>query len=147
MLRHIEAAALVAVLPISSAIAATPVSFDELTKHPQHYNGRIVEVTAWLQVDTADTIASLRPRPHVEMSDLPEIFVDCPRWLSDARIYASADHRVRITGRFEYRKLTRKLISPARGNTPGIEELTRGFGWMGIFDKQLTNVSEFTVLR
>ena len=60
MLRHIETAALVAVLPISSAIAATPVSFDELTKHPQHYNGRIVELTAWLQVDTADKIASLQ---------------------------------------------------------------------------------------
>jgi hypothetical protein len=120
MLKGIEIAVLAALLPVSSAIAVTHVSFDELAKHPQRYNGRIVEVTAWLQVDTAHKIASLRPRPHADMSDLPEILVNCLRWVPDSQIYAAAHKRVQIRRRFEYRDMRdRQRI---------------GFGWGGIFD-------------
>jgi hypothetical protein len=67
------------------------------------------------------------------MSDLPEILVNCPRWVPDSQIYAAADKRVQIRGRFEYRDVRdRQRI---------------GFGWGGIFDKQLSSVSKFTVLR
>ena len=31
-----------------------------------------------------------------------EILLDCPRWLSESRIYAADDHRVHIVGRFEF---------------------------------------------
>jgi hypothetical protein len=133
MLKRIEIAAIVALLPLASAVAAAHVSFDELAKHPRRYNGSVVTVTAWLQVDTAHKIASLRPRPNADISDLPEILVECPRWLPDSQIYAAADKRVRICGRFESRDM---------GNRHRM-----GFGWGGIFDKQLTKVSEFTVIR
>jgi hypothetical protein len=110
--------------------AARTVSFDELAKHPQRYHGETVAVTAWLQVDTAHMIASLRPRPHADMSDLPEILLDCQRWLRlrESRIYAAACHRVHVVGRFEF-----------YGAHPT--------GWGGIFDKQITKISTFEVVK
>src|SRR5215470_2513602 len=62
-----------------AALAPSVVSFDQLAKHPQRYNGKFVSVAAWLQVDDTHKVASLAPRPHADASGLPEIFVDWPR--------------------------------------------------------------------
>lgn len=68
MLKRVEIAVLLALLATGSAPAAIRVSFDELAKHPRRYNGKVVVITAWLQVDSAHKIASLRPRPHADMN-------------------------------------------------------------------------------
>jgi hypothetical protein len=115
-------------VPVIAVAAVRAVSFDELAARPQRHHGDTVSVTAWLQVDTAHKIASLRPQPHADMSDLPEILLDCPRWLHESRIYAAADHRVRLVGRFEF-----------YGKHP--------IGWGGIFDKQITKISTFDVIK
>jgi hypothetical protein len=41
----------------------------------------------------------------------------------------------------------RKVISEGDATHPGIVQTTLGFGWMGIYDKQLTKLSEFSVLQ
>jgi hypothetical protein len=130
---RIIAVAIAALCSVASARAARSVRFDELAAHPARYHRDTVLVAAWLQVDTAHKIASLRPKPHADMSDLPEILLDCPRWLPDSQIYAAANHRVHVCGRFQYH------------NTHGA---TRpGVGWGGIFDKQITQITEFKVLK
>ena len=140
---------LVTIACLVSASAAAPrfVSFDELAKHPQRYNNKLVSTVAFLQIDDEHKIASLRPRPHSDMSGLPDIFLDWPRSIPEKKAYAAAEHRVKITGTFQYRELKTRVIDPGGPSRRGIEEHTLGFGWMGIFDKQLTNISAFTVLK
>jgi hypothetical protein len=140
----------ISVVVLTSAVAADAarvVAFDELVAHPQRYNGKFLSVTAWLQIDDTHKIASLAPRPHADASGLPEIFVDWPRSIPERRAYAGADHRVKITGVFQYRRFERRVIDPGGPGRRGFEEHTLGFGWGGIFDMQLTKISEFEVLK
>src|SRR6266436_8405375 len=143
-------AIIVSIAALASAFAAsgpTVVSLDQLAKHSQRYNGKFVSVAAWLQVDDTHKVASLAPRPHAEASGLPEIFVDWPRSIPEHRAYAAADHRVRITGIFQYRKFETRVIDPGSPGHRGIEQHTMGFGWGGIFEMQITNISDFEVLK
>jgi len=79
---------------------------------------------------------------------------DCQRYLligrariPEHRAYAAADHRVRITGIFQYRKFETRVIDPGSPGHRGIEQHTMGFGWGGIFEMQITNISDFEVLK
>ena len=79
----------------------------------------------------------------------PRIFVDLPKKTADKDIRHALHHFVRIVGVFQYRELTKKEIPipPDRDPTArGFVERTMGFGWMGIYDKQITDVREFRVL-
>ena len=135
-------ASVISLALLSSAAAATTphaVSFGELVAHPQRYNGSRVSVTTYFLVDSAHKIGYLAPRADAEGKDLPEIFVDCPRWLREPQIYAADKHRVRIVGRFDYRSWKRREHSSA--------DDARLFGWGEIFEMQITSISEFTVLK
>jgi hypothetical protein len=127
---------------LSSAGAATtphPVAFSRLVAHPQRYNGSRVSITTYFLVDSAHKIGYLAPRADAEGKNLPEIFVDCPRWLRESQIYAADKHRVRIIGRFDYRSFSRRQHSSA--------DNARLFGWGEIFEMQITKISEFTVVK
>jgi hypothetical protein len=125
----------------SAGTTTTPhaVSFSKLVAHPQRYNGFRVSVTTYFLVDSAHKIGYLAPRADAEGKDMPEVFVDCPRWLRESQIYAADKHRVRIVGRFDYHSFKRREHSSAQD--------ARLFGWGEIFEMQITNISEFTVLK
>jgi hypothetical protein len=77
----------------------------------------------------------------------PHIFVDLPRWISNAQARLAAKQRVKIVGTFEYRDIKTKVISEGGATHHGIIQTTLGFEWMGIYDKQITKLSEFTVVQ
>jgi hypothetical protein len=123
------------------------VTFDELATHPQRYSEKRVVVVAYYDIDSAEHSSYLADRPNTGFSDLPHVFVDLPRWISDARAHAAAKHLVKIIGTFKYRDTSKKkVISEGDAAHRGIIETTLGFGWMGIYDKQLTKLSEFTIV-
>jgi hypothetical protein len=140
-------AALIA--PIASARnPPLDVTFDQLASHPQSYSGKRVAVVAYYDIDSAEHSSYLASRPNTEFSDSPHIFVDLPRWISNTQARLAAKHRVKIVGTFEYRDISkRKVISEGDATHRGIIQTTLGFGWMGIYDKQVTKLSEFTVVQ
>jgi hypothetical protein len=137
------------IAPVASARnAPLDVTFDQLTSHPQRYSGKRIAVVAYYDIDSAEHSSYLANRPNTEFSALPHIFVDLPRWISDTQTRSAAKRRVKIIGTFEYRDISKKkVISEGDATHPGIIQTTLGFGWMGIYDKQITKLSEFTVVR
>ena len=144
--RVVFIAALIAPAALARS-APVDVTFDALAAHPQRYTGKQVALVAYYDIDSAEHSSYLASRPNTEFSDFPHIFVDLPRRITHAQARAAAKHRVKIIGTFEYRELKTRLIDPGGPGRRGIEEHTLGFGWMGIYDKQLTKISEFTAIR
>jgi hypothetical protein len=145
--RFLLLAALVA--PAATArLSPLDVTFDQLASHPQHYSGKRVAVIAYYDIDSAEHSSYLASRLNTEFSDLPHIFVDLPKWISNAQAHSAAKHRVRVVGTFEYRDSSkRKVISEGDATHRAIIQTTLGFGWMGIYNKQITKLSEFKVVR
>jgi hypothetical protein len=83
------------------------------------------------------------------------IFVNFERFpISEPQSNRALKHYVRIVGRFQYRPANSRIISqPETKSTPRPREVeqvivqsTVGFGWRGIYERQIKDLSEFTVL-
>jgi hypothetical protein len=148
--RIVLIAALIAPAALGSS-APLEVTFDQLASQPKRYSGKRVAVVAYYNIDSAEHSTYLARIPKAEFKGLPQIFVDLPKWVSDAQARATKNRRIKIVGRFEYRYVGPIKETPVRGKPSDeiqrkIVTMQTGFGWMGIYDMQITRITEFKLI-
>jgi hypothetical protein len=147
------------VMASSAAAASTPleVTVDQLVAIPKQFNGKRVSVTGYFDL-TVHHGCDLRARKTRPDDNRQTINVVVP----DASVPAlqRLTHnftrlvRAHIVGTFQYRyvgPVGEKPIKYDRPLAPGEVErkiviMQVGFGWMGLWDKQITDITEFRVL-
>jgi len=136
----------------SAAATAKPldVTIDQLVTTPGQFNGKRVSVTGYFDT-TVHHGCDLRarrkrsddPRQHINIV-VPESAVPSIRRLTHdfTRVV-----RAHIVGRFQYRYVGPIKETPVYGdvNVPKIVTIQTGFGWEGLWDKQITKISDFRV--
>ena len=138
------------VLVASSVLAAAPVRAtpSQLGATPKRFHGKRILVVGYYTSGGHSTRISQDPRSEKRGEGRDLIFVNFERFsITDEQIKRALNHYVRIVGTFEYRELKTRVIDPGGPGRRGIEEHTLGFGWMGIYDRQLTKISDFSVVR
>jgi hypothetical protein len=163
-----------ALLIVPVAQAASPpisVSFRELVEHPSKYNGKHVSVRAYVVTSCThcgEFRESVKAARDSRVHDSP-----VQNWIAIGRLAKPPlmdswprnrlalmhpkipnDGFVFVSGRFEYRPLTQRIISQPKSKVPlrageverEITETTVGFGWMGIDDKQIIDITDYRPL-
>jgi hypothetical protein len=156
-------AQIAALLIVPLAQAASPpisVSFRELVEHPAKYNGKRVWVRAYVVTSCThcgefwESVKAARDsRVHdspiqnwIAIGTLatPSLMDAWPRSrLARAKPKVPNDGFVIVTGTFRWKDLTPS--KPRRTSDPHIEivNMPVGFGWMGIDDKIITEITEY----
>jgi hypothetical protein len=158
---------LVAFVVCASVYAAPPaeVPFSELVKHPRKYNGKRVSVRAYVVTSCThcgEFWESVKAARDSRVHDSPVL--QCvaiggyrrgyllPKWFAHRLDSQDYDGYVHVVGRFEYRPLTQRVLPRPKSKAPvppgeverDIIQTTVGFGWMGLDDKQITDITELT---
>ena len=137
---------LVLFVACASVHAAPPaeVPFSELVKHPRKYNGKRVSVRAYVVTSCThcgEFWESVKAARDSRVHDSPVL--QCvaiggyrhgyllPKWFATRLESQDYDGYVHVVGRFEFTQDTR---------------MDRRFGWSGLFDKQITDITELTPL-
>src|SRR5262245_15712702 len=166
MKRAYVAALLIA--PLAQA-ASPPISvpFRELIEHPARYNGKRVSLRAYVVTSCThcgefwQSVKAARDS-RVHASPVQNWIVIggyrrgylLPKWFARRLERQDYDGYVRVVGKFEHRPLTQRVIPQPKSKFPlptreaerDIIETTLGFGWMGMADKQITDITELTPL-
>ena len=137
----------------SSVVASsTPieVSIQQLAATPQQFNGKQVSVTGYFDVTEthACDLRATRQRPN---DNRPLINIEIPRGSESALKRLTQNFaklvRAHIVGTFQYRYLGPIKESPVHRD-PYVQKIVTmqtGYGWEGLWDKQITNISGFHV--
>jgi hypothetical protein len=160
------------IVPLTQA-ASPPVllSFRELVDHPAKYNGKRVSIRAYIVTSCThcgEFWESVKAARDSRVHDSP-----VQNWIAIGRLVKPSlmdiwprnrltlvhpkvpnDGFVFVTGRFDYRPLTRRVLPQPKSKAPlrpgegerQIIETTVGFGWMSIDDKQITDITEYRPL-
>ena len=159
-----------ALLAVPLAQAAPPpisISFRELVDHPAKYNGKRVSVRAyivtscthcgefWESVKAArdSRVHDSRVQNWVAIGGYRPGYL-LPKWFARRLDSQDYDGYVRVVGRFEYRRLTQRIAPQLKSRAPlppgevehDFVRTTVGFGWMGLNDKQITDITELVPL-
>lgn len=127
------------------------VSIQQLVATPQQYNGKRVSVSGYF--DTTETHAcDLRATKRRPTDSAGLININIPPG-SEAALQRLTHNftrlvRARIVGTFHYRYLGSIKKTEVHGD-PHVQKIVtmqNGFGWEGLWDKQLTNISDFRVV-
>jgi len=140
-------------LALTSAVATSEpldVSVDQLVAAPKQFNGKRVSVTGYFDT-TVHHGCDLRarrkrsddPRRRINIV-VPEDAVPLVRRLTHNFTRVVPAH---IVGTFEYRYVGPIKETPVYGDThvQKIVTIQTGFGWEGLWDKQITKISDFRV--
>jgi hypothetical protein len=149
--RRLLAAALL--VTASSAVADSKpvvVSIQQLIATPQRYNGKRVSVTGYF--DTTETHAcDLRATKHRPDDNRQLINIEIPPGSDDALKRLTHDFtkvvRARVIGTFQYRYVGPIKETPVHGD-PHVQKIVTmqmGYGWEGLWDKQISKISDFRV--
>jgi hypothetical protein len=157
------------IAPLAQAALPPPisVSFRELIQHPAKYNRKRVSVRAYVVTSCThcgEFWESVKAARDSRVHDSPVqdwIAIGgyrqgylLPKWFARRLDSQDYDGYVRVVGRFEYRQLTQRVIRQPKSKVPvplgevehDIIRTTLGFGWMGLNDKQITDITELTSL-
>jgi hypothetical protein len=138
----------------SSAVADSKpidVSVQQLVVTPQQFNGKRVSVTGYF--DTTETHAcdlratKTRPNDNTHLINI-EIPPRSEATLQRLTHNFSKLVRARIVGTFQYRYVGPIKETPVYGD-PHVQKIVTmqtGFGWGGLWDKQITKISDFHVI-
>jgi hypothetical protein len=132
--------AMLLVLAVSADAAdnaiETPLS--KLLRHPEQFNGKRVAFVAYWDSDGHAT--SLRVGLA---ADAPRIYCDFAKPRIPVKLIESIPRGawVRVVGVFRYVDMT----VHARRN--GSRVIAAGFGWMNSYDREVTDITEFTRVR
>ena len=126
------------------------VTVDQLIAAPKQFNGKRVSVTGYFDT-TVHHGCDLRPRR--KLSDDPRQRVNIVVPESAVPTVKSLTHdftrvvRAHIVGTFQYRYVGPIKETPVHGdpNVQKIVTMQTGFGWEGLWDKQITNISDFRI--
>lgn len=137
----------------STAATSKPldVTVDQLVAAPEQFNGKLVSVAGYLDT-TVHHGCDLRMRQKPSDDPRQRINVVVPESAVPAVKRLTHDFRrvVRayIVGTFRYRYVGPIKETPVHGdpNVRKIVTIQTGFGWEGLWDKQVTNISDFRIL-
>jgi hypothetical protein len=137
----------------SSVVASSipiEVLIQQLVATPQQFNGKQVSVTGYFDVTEthACDLRATKTRPN---DNRPLINIEIPRGseLALKRLTQNFTKLIRahIVGTFQYRYVGPIKESPVHGD-PYVQKIVTmqtGYGWEGLWDKQITNISGFHV--
>ena len=125
---------------------AVEVPLRQLVETPQRFNGKRVSVAGYFDTTQAHAcdLRATKKRPS-DMRSL--VNIELPR--PDDPFVKSLTHDytrvvyVRVVGVFQYRKVGPIKSKPVKGDpyVKAIITMQTGFGWMGLLDKQITDIS------
>jgi hypothetical protein len=127
------------------------VSIQQLVGTPQQYNGKRVSVSGYF--DTTETHAcDLRATKRRTTDNARLINIVIPPG-SEAALQRLTHNftklvRARIVGTFQYRCVGPIKETPVHGD-PHVQKIVTmqtGFGWEGLWNKQITKISDFRVV-
>jgi hypothetical protein len=139
---------------VSSAVADSEpisVSIQQLVATPQQYSGKRVSVSGYF--DTTETHAcDLRATKRRPTDNARLINIVIPPG-SEATLQRLTHNftklvRAHIVGTFQYRYVGPIKETPVHGDpyVRKIVTMQTGFGWEGLWDKQITNILDFRVV-
>jgi hypothetical protein len=140
-------------LAVSAAAADSKpiaVSIQQLAATPQQFNGKRVSVTGYF--DTTETHAcdlrATRKRPN---DNTHLINIEIPRASESALKRLTHNFtkivRARVVGTLQYTYVGAVKERPVYGDpiVQKIVTMQTGYGWEGLWDKQITEISDFRV--
>ena len=132
---HALATCFVLAASLAAAAQASEVPLKMLFAHPQQFNGRRVSFIAYWDTDGLAT--SLRAGPS---ADAPRIYCDFEKPRISVKLIESIPHGswVYVVGTFRYVDMT------VRTRSDGARVINMGFGWMNSYDREVTDIIEFT---
>jgi len=170
----VRCVALLLVSVLSSAAAQQPlsVSFTELVKHPRKYDGQRVSVRAYALTSLYECDEFFASREAARKAHLRGYTYDrmaigrvkrgyaLPKWFA-MRLFKVPPHTegydgyVHVVGTFRYIDLTpaptpkpKKITEVRRAPNGEVERevvmMKVGFGWWGVYDKTITDMTECT---
>jgi hypothetical protein len=121
--------------PAGAAARPLGVSIQELMAHPQQFDGKRVSFIGYW--DTDGHAMSLRSDLSIKGS---RIFSDFTKPRIPVKTIQAIPHGswVRVVGTFRYINMTVYIA------TNGTRVVAMGFGWMNDYDKEVTDITEFT---
>jgi hypothetical protein len=140
-------------LALTSAAATSKpldVTVDQLVAAPKQFNGKRVSVTGYFDT-TVHHGCNLRARR--EQSDDPRRRINIVVPEDAVPLVRRLTHNftrvvlVRVVGTFEYQYVGPIKNTPVYGDAhvQKIVTIQTGFGWEGLWDKQITKISDFRV--
>lgn len=132
----------------SSATLRNPVDIElrQLIATPDRFNGKRVSVTGYFDTTQAHgcDLRETKQRP-IDMREVVNIELRRPDDPFVRRLthdYTRVAY-VHVVGVFQYRKVGPIESKPVSGDphVKGIITMQTGFGWMGLLDKQITDIS------
>lgn len=128
------------VLAVSAAAdtKAPEVPLKALLTHPHQFNGKRVSFVAYWDTDGHAT--SLRAGPN---ADAPRIYCNFEAPRIAVKLIESIPHAswVHVVGVFRYIDMTVHTLPD------GSRVIASGFGWMNSYDREVTDITEFTRVR
>lgn len=141
---------LLAASSVGASSIPIDVSIQQLVATPHQFNGKQVSVTGYFDV-TETHACDLRATKKRPNDNRPLINIKIPRGSESAlnRLTHNFTKLVRahVVGTFQYRYVGPIKESPVHGD-PYVQKIVTmqtGYGREGLWDKQITNISEFHV--
>jgi hypothetical protein len=127
--------------------ASISVSMRELIQKPKQFNGKRISVVAFYgwgghaRYLCEDAKAALNDRGEHKV--FPKL--DNARIAKKTLLKIPFNSFVRVVGTFQYKDTTPKEGHRVSDDpfVSGVTLVPEGFGWMGIFDKQITDITQF----
>jgi hypothetical protein len=135
---HVLATLFVLAISAAADTKAPEVPLKTLLTHPHQFNGKRVSFVAYWDTDGHAT--SLRAGPT---ADAPRIYCDFEKPRIPVKLIESIPHGswVHVVGVFRYTDMTVRTLPD------GSRVIASGFGWMNSYDREVTDITEFTRVR
>ena len=125
-------------ISVAADTKAPEVPLKRLLANPQQFNGKRVSFVAYWDSDGHAT--SLRAGPS---ADAPRIYCNFEKPRIPVKSIESIPHGswVHVVGVFRYIDMTVHM------RPDGSREIAPGYGWMNSYDREVTDITEFTRVR
>jgi hypothetical protein len=135
---HVLATFFVFAISVVTDAKAADVSLTRLLAHPQQFNGKQVSFVAYWDSDGHATSLSAGPS-----ADAPRIYCDFEKPRLPVKLIESIPHGswVHVVGVSRYIDMTVRTLPD------GSRAIASGFGWMNSYDREVTDITEFTRVR
>jgi hypothetical protein len=149
--RALVAVSFLAASPVIANSKPVEVSIQQLIAMPQQFNGKHVSVTGYFDTTEihACDLRATKKRPNANRN---LINIEIPPGSESALKRLTHNFtklmRVHLVGTFQYRYAGPVKETPVYANPypQKIVTMQSGYGWEGLWDKQITKISDFHVL-
>jgi hypothetical protein len=148
-LRLVTSALMLATSSVVAASQPVEVSIDQLAANPQRFHNKRVAVVGYFDASTPE-VREIRTTARSDNGT--HIYVRPDAALAKKLNSNKFDHgRVHIVGTFQHKDTTPTKIRDLPARTDGgiqrsIFSHPQGWGWMGVYNMQIKDITEFTRL-